>query len=215
MISLNSTGWLGSAGSFFGSTWCLLRLHLAAFSWELGWGWNIHEDFTLWLSWDGGNGWGAGGASLSPAGFPLSHDDFIQSFISCRDVWLFAPNLSSSVKFRFHTTTEVTILKSKCFHVLNTTTSFLELAAALCSYFYQSLNIRHYHPCVYMSRKDSLIPLSQGLTLPDQQQLFNTYLKNEWVTIKPYLTYILDKKLLLFLSLTMKRDILCPNTTKA
>lgn len=97
---------------------------------------------------------------LSPAGFPLIHDDFIQSFISCRDVWIFAPNLSSSVKFRFHTTTEVTILKSKCFHVLNTTTSFLEPAAVLCSYFYQSLNMWHYHSCIYMSRKDSLIPLS-------------------------------------------------------
>lgn len=145
---------------------------------------------------------------LSPAGFPLSHDDIIQSFISCRDVWLFALNLSSSVKFRFHTTTEVISIKKQGFHVLNTTPSFLELAAALCSYFYQSLIIRHCHSCVYTSRKDSY---SSFYT----QQLFNTYLKNEWVTIKPYLTYILDKKLLLFLPLTMKRDILCPNTTKA
>lgn len=165
-----------------GLSWELLQLHamsaegthLAAFGWEpgweLGWGWTIHDDFPLWCPTVAVAEMAGGLAGpLSPAGFPLIHDDFIQSFISCLDVWLFAPNLSSPFKFKFHTATEVTILKSQCFHVLNTTISWLEPPAALCSDFYQN----HQHTalsftCLHVQERLSQASLyTQGLTLPD------------------------------------------------
>lgn len=63
-----------------------------------------------------------------------------------------------------------------------------------------------------MSRKDCVLfffMYTGPNPVPDPMQLFNTCLKNEWVNIKPYL------KDILFLSLTIKRDILCPTTTKS
>lgn len=68
---------------------------------------------------------------------------------------------------------------------------------------------------MYMSRKDCVLFLSIHTgpkPEPDPMQLFNTCLKNGWGNIKPYLKDIPKK--LLFLSLTVKRDILCQTTTK-
>ena len=67
---------------------------------------------------------------------------------------------------------------------------------------------------MYMSRKDCVLFLSIHTgpkPEPDPMQLFNTCLKNGWGNIKPYLK---DIPKLLFLSLTVKRDILCQTTTK-
>ena len=87
MIFLNSVGWLGSAGSLFSSTWCQVRKHTRLRSVGSSAGAGISTRTSL-------SGVSAGGAEmagglagpLSPAGFLLIHDDFIQSFISRLDV---------------------------------------------------------------------------------------------------------------------------------
>lgn len=48
--------------------------------------------------------------------------------------------------------------------------------------------------CLHIKKRLSYSSLyTQGLPVSDLNQLFNTFLKNEWVNIKPYLKYILDE----------------------